>query len=106
MQICAVIQNHAGELLVRARITDYVQRFVRLTARWEEEVQGLTTIDHPSRPFSEGRLGSGVTFADEALVAREMPSNSWRISAWRKKSYYESCAKVSLRFYFDSSPNY
>lgn len=91
--ICAVIQNHGGELLVRARITDYVQRFVRLTARWEEEVLGSTTIEHPSRQFSEGHLGSGVAFADEALVAREMPSNSWRVSTWRKTSYYESYAK-------------
>ncbi|KAF8757951.1 Spindle pole body interacting protein [Rhizoctonia solani] len=88
--ICAVIQHHAGELLVRARVTDYVQRFVRLTARWENEVHKTTEIDHPSRPYSEGQLGSGVTFIDEALVAREMPSNSWRINAWRQTSYYKS----------------
>ncbi|CAE6464791.1 unnamed protein product [Rhizoctonia solani] len=86
--ISAVIQNHAGELLVRARVTDYVQRFVRLAARWETEVNKATEIDHPSKSFSEGRLGSGVTFVDEALVAREMPSNSWRINAWRQTSYY------------------
>ncbi|KAL5633175.1 hypothetical protein ACGC1H_003614 [Rhizoctonia solani] len=86
--ISAVIQNHAGELLVRARVTDYVQRFVRLTARWESEVKKVTEIDHQSKPYSEGRLGSGVTFVDEALVAREMPSNSWRINAWRQTSYY------------------
>ncbi|EUC59750.1 MesA protein [Rhizoctonia solani AG-3 Rhs1AP] len=86
--ISAVIQNHAGELLVRARVTDYVQRFVRLAARWESEVKKVTEIDHQSKPYSEGRLGSGVTFVDEALVAREMPSNSWRINAWRQTSYY------------------
>ncbi|KAG8748360.1 hypothetical protein FRC10_005907 [Ceratobasidium sp. 414] len=84
--ICAVIHNHAGELLVRARITDYVQRFVRIAARWEEDVYGATTIDHPSRSFSEGALGSGATFADEALISREMVANSWRIAAWRETS--------------------
>ncbi|CAE6402692.1 unnamed protein product [Rhizoctonia solani] len=88
--ISAVIQHHAGELLVRARVTDYVQRFVRLTARWENEVEKATEIDHPSRPYIDGHLGSGVTFIDEALVAREMPSNSWRIHAWRGNSYYKA----------------
>ncbi|CAE7085332.1 unnamed protein product [Rhizoctonia solani] len=88
--ICAVIQNHAGELLVRARVTDYVQRFVRLAARWESEVKKFTEIDHQSKVYSEGQLGSGVTFIDEALVVREMPSNSWRINAWRQTSYYIS----------------
>lgn len=60
---------------------------------------GSTTIDHPNRPFSDGKLGSGATFADEALVSREMPSNSWRISSWRKTSYYESYAKVHCSSY-------
>ncbi|KAG8702880.1 hypothetical protein FRC08_003195 [Ceratobasidium sp. 394] len=91
--ICAVIHNHAGELLVRARITDYVQRFVRIAARWEEEVYGATTIDHPFRSFSEGTIGSGATFADEGLVAREMAANSWRIAAWRETALYKSYAK-------------
>ncbi|QRV88954.1 polarity axis stabilization protein [Ceratobasidium sp. AG-Ba] len=91
--ICAVIQNHAGELLVRARITDYVQRFVRITARWEEEVYGETNIDHRTKPFSEGQLGSGATFPDEAQVTREMPSNSWRIAAWRDTAFYKFYAK-------------
>ncbi|KAG8728498.1 hypothetical protein FRC12_021693 [Ceratobasidium sp. 428] len=91
--ICAVIHNHAGELLVRARITDYVQRFVRIAARWEEDVYGVTKIDHPLRPFSDGTLGSGATFADEALVSREMPSNAWRIAAWRETTFYNSYAK-------------
>jgi hypothetical protein len=91
---------------VRARVTDYVQRFVRLAARWEGEVLGSTTIDHPSRQFGDGKLGSGVTFPDEVLVSREMPSNSWRISAWRKTSYYGSYAKVRLCFrYFYLSVN-
>ncbi|CAE6478836.1 unnamed protein product [Rhizoctonia solani] len=88
--ICAVIQNHAGELLVRARVTDYVQRFVRLTARWESEVKNATEIDHPSKSYSEGHLGSGPIFVDEALVAREMPSNSWRINVWRQTTHYTS----------------
>ncbi|KAG9128250.1 hypothetical protein FRC07_002209 [Ceratobasidium sp. 392] len=91
--ICAVIHNHAGELLVRARITDYVQRFVRIAARWEEDVYGITKIDHPSRSYSDGTLGSGATFADEVLVSREMPSNAWRIAAWRETSSYNSYAK-------------
>ncbi|CAE6467511.1 unnamed protein product [Rhizoctonia solani] len=88
--ISAVIQNHAGELLVRARVADYVQRFVRVAARWECEVNKFTEIDHPSKQYGEGQLGSGVTFIDEALVAREMPANAWRINAWRKTSYYTS----------------
>ncbi|KAF8605973.1 spindle pole body interacting protein [Ceratobasidium sp. AG-I] len=91
--ICAGIQNHAGEQLVRARVADYVQRFVRIAARWEEEVYGSTKIDHSSSPFSDGNLGRGVTFGDEALVAREMPSNSARIAAWRATSYYAAYAK-------------
>jgi hypothetical protein len=82
---------------VRARFTDYVARFVRLAARYDEEVNGLTKIGFPTLSFSERygdrpRLGSGAVFNDESAAAREMMANASRIEAWKKTKmceYYE-----------------
>ncbi|KAI0703720.1 spindle pole body interacting protein [Cytidiella melzeri] len=92
--ITAAISMHYGEAHVRARFTEYATRFVRLAARYEEDVLGLeTTIGYPGTvyielPGEEPRLGSGLCFADEAAGARELAANASRIEAWRRTESY------------------
>lgn len=85
---------HYGEAHVRARFTEYATRFVKLAARYEEDVLGLnTTIGYPNEPYQElpgdePRLGSGLCFTDDPAGARELASNASRIEAWRRTESY------------------
>lgn len=80
---------------MRARFAEYASRFVRLAARYEEEVLGLeTAIGFPTTVYFEGlggepRLGSGLCFSDEAAGVRELAANASRIEAWRRTQSYE-----------------
>ena len=74
---------------------------MKLAARYEEEVLGLTTaIGFPIAVYSEvpgegPQLGSGLCFADEAAGARELAANASRIEAWRRTGSYELWKHVS-----------
>lgn len=98
-QILAAISVHYGEAVIRARFTDYVQRFVRLASRYEEDGGGSpTTIGYRSVPFSSyrnGSLGGGIFFADEATGLKEMQSNAGRIEGWRLTPSYLLYQKAS-----------
>ena len=88
---------------MRARFTEYVLRFVRLASRYEEEVQGSTSIGYPSTPFVDGpgdmaRLGSGMFFLDDAAGARELAANAARIEGFRHTEVYRTFQKASLPF--------
>ncbi|KZT66409.1 spindle pole body interacting protein [Daedalea quercina L-15889] len=90
--ILAAIAAHYGEAHVRARFTEYLLRFVRLAARYEEDTMGSTMIGWPSTPYSERpdgrRLGGGIGFLDEATFSRELALNAARIEAWRRTESY------------------
>jgi hypothetical protein len=100
-QILSAISLHYGEPHVRARFTEYASRFVKLAARYEEEVLGLTTaIGYSTMAYSESsgeepQLGSGLCFSDEAAGARELAANASRIEAWRRTGSYELWKHVS-----------
>jgi hypothetical protein len=94
-EIVQAIQSHFGEAVVRARITDYVRRFVRLASRWEEETFGATSIDHPSVSYTSAtkRPGSGLVFLNGGSpeeVKRELQANTGRIEGWRRTKCYEA----------------
>ncbi|KDQ14075.1 hypothetical protein BOTBODRAFT_33187 [Botryobasidium botryosum FD-172 SS1] len=88
--ILSAISFHYGETLVRSRFTDYVLKFLRVAARYEELAFGSTSIGYPSLSFIEGdtcQLGSGIV-ADDNLGPREMVSNMSRIEGWRATESY------------------
>ncbi|KAL5481024.1 hypothetical protein ACEPAI_9965 [Sanghuangporus weigelae] len=89
--IVNAIQWHFGETLIRARFTEYVQRFVRLAARYEEEYLGSTKIGYPTAPFDpySQQLGSGLIFPDDVSASRELALNAYRIEGWRRTKMYE-----------------
>ncbi|EJC99276.1 spindle pole body interacting protein [Fomitiporia mediterranea MF3/22] len=101
--IINAIQYHFGETLVRARFTEYVLRFVRLVARYEEEYLGGTTkIGFPTVSFDAYayptvQLGSGMIFQDDVSVGRELVANARRIEGWRRTEMY--------RFYLSDFQN-
>lgn len=82
-----------NELQLRARTTEYVQRFVQLAAKYEEDNFGATAIGYPSAAFSETQqlLGSGAVVDDP----KEMAMSTGRIDGWRRSVSYEMCKAVS-----------
>lgn len=93
--ILTAMNNHFGEAHIRLRMVDFVSRFVRLAAYQEYQQTGVVKIGYPSIAYREGRLGSGVVFADETTKQREMRVNTHRIDAWRRTRSYKLYAKVS-----------
>ncbi|KAG8943544.1 hypothetical protein FRC04_002832 [Tulasnella sp. 424] len=100
------VSQHYGETMIRARVAEYVNRFVRIAAAYEDSVLGSTSIGFPMQSFSEtgvsttmigmgipqglgGSLGSGMVFVDDLSKAREMTSNASRIEGWRSTKNYE-----------------
>lgn len=92
--------------MIRARVAEYVNRFVRIAAAYEDSVLGSTSIGFSMQSFSEtgvsttmigmgipqglgGSLGSGMVFMDDLSKAREMTSNASRIEGWRSTKNYE-----------------
>lgn len=76
---------------LRARVTEFVLRFVQLAARHEEDTFGSTAICFPSLSFSDGQLGSGTIPEDP----KEMAMNIGRIEGWRRSVSYELFKAVS-----------
>ncbi|ORY92415.1 docking domain of Afi1 for Arf3 in vesicle trafficking-domain-containing protein [Leucosporidium creatinivorum] len=98
-EILNAIQSHYGEAVIRARFTDYVQRFVRIASRFEEDGGGSkTTIGYPCANFSSHsmRLGGGVVFVDDAQMQREMQSNVGRVEGWKLTKSYKQYQKGYL----------
>lgn len=96
--------------MIRARVAEYVSRFIRIAACYEETAFGTTSVGFPSQPFSEtgvsagmgipqgfgGSLGSGMVFGDEVSSAKEMSWNASRVEGWRLTRSYEYLQQVSL----------
>ncbi|KAM0787441.1 hypothetical protein ACM66B_003521 [Microbotryomycetes sp. NB124-2] len=96
-EVWSAVQAHYGERMIRSRFNDYIQRFVRLASRHEEETSGgVTTIGWPSIPFSNGNLGSGLAFADDGQALREMQANVGRIEGWKGTPSYIAYQQLFL----------
>ena len=93
----ALINEHYGEAHIRARFTDLVTSFVKMSSRYEEEASsnGYTSIGFPSQPFSNGQLGSGTVFNDENSRLRELSANAFRIEGWQDTATYKNYRHVS-----------
>ncbi|KAG8922709.1 hypothetical protein FRC01_013697 [Tulasnella sp. 417] len=50
------VSQHYGETMIRARVAEYVNRFVRIAAAYEDSVLGSTSIGFPMQSFSETGL--------------------------------------------------
>ena len=85
-EVLSAIQAHYGETSIRAKFQDYVFRFVRLAAIYEEQVYQTTDIGWSS---PETVLGYGPVFQDDVLKQKELNANAQRIEGWRQSISYK-----------------
>ncbi|KAI9247594.1 docking domain of Afi1 for Arf3 in vesicle trafficking-domain-containing protein [Helicostylum pulchrum] len=86
-EVLVSIQAHYGETSIRAKFQDYVFRFVRLAAIYEEHVYHTTKIGWN---LPNTALGYGPVFSDDASMKRELHANAQRIEGWRQSISYKS----------------
>jgi hypothetical protein len=91
--VLSAIQTHYGETSIRAKFQDYIFRFVRLTAIYEEQVYHHTNIAAGSDEL--GGLGHGPVFQDDASKQRELNASASRIEGWRKTISYKYYQRVN-----------
>lgn len=86
-----------GERVVRAKWRDWVVKFTRVAAAFEESVYGASALyiggdegAETSKSFTNGILGGhGYVWPDEMSKLKELAGNVTRIEGWRNtRSYY------------------
>ncbi|KAK5989910.1 Protein mesA [Cladobotryum mycophilum] len=81
-----------GERVIRAKWRDWVNKFTRIAAQFEESVYGISAL-HPGGEGQnlaiEGPGGHGYVWADDTAKYKELAGNVTRIEGWRNtRSYY------------------
>ncbi|KAA8567563.1 hypothetical protein EYC84_008038 [Monilinia fructicola] len=81
-----------GEAVIRAKWRDWVVKFTRISAQFEETVYGASALYigvEKAEPGNENVSGHGYVWPDENAKLRELASNVNRIEGWRNtRSYY------------------
>ena len=81
-----------GEAALRSKWRDYISKFTRLAAAFEEGVYGASALYIGASEADAGVAGisgHGYVWPDETARARELGANVWRIEGWRNtRSYY------------------
>lgn len=83
-----------GERVVRAKWRDWVLKFTRVAAQFEEAVYGSSALhfgcdDDLGMAALPAARGHGYVWADDAARNKELAGNATRIEGWRNtRSYY------------------
>lgn len=81
-----------GEAVIRAKWRDWVEKFTRIAAAFEETVYGASALYigvEEAEPGNESVSGHGYVWSDEAAKLRELAGGVMRIEGWRNtRSYY------------------
>lgn len=81
-----------GEGAVRAKWRDWVEKFTRIAAAFEESVYGASALYigvEEAEPGNECISGHGYVWSDETSKLRELAGSVSRIEGWRNtRSYY------------------
>lgn len=107
----SVVARH-GERVIRAKWRDWVLKFTRVAAAFEENVYGASALHIGSDEGTDGGAplipgigtngmlsGHGYVWPDEVAKHRELAGNVTRIEGWRNTRSYYNFIQVS------SSPN-
>ncbi|KAL5598769.1 hypothetical protein BROUX41_003895 [Berkeleyomyces rouxiae] len=91
--ILKAINSRAGERVVRSKWRDWVGKFTRIAATFEETVYGASALfiggDDNEQPPLPGLIGHGYVWPDEVSKNKELAGNVTRIEGWRNtRSYY------------------
>jgi hypothetical protein len=86
-----------GERVIRAKWRDWVVRFTRIAAAFEENVYGASALhvggdEHEHKHITGGQ---GFVWADDTAKHRELAGNVCRIEGWRNTRSYYSYIQVS-----------
>ena len=88
------IATRAGERVIRAKWRDWVLKFTRIAAAFEESVYGASALyigsdEHDNYPHTTNSTGHGYVWADDEKKSKELAGNVTRIEGWRStRSYY------------------
>ncbi|KAL8842647.1 MAG: hypothetical protein Q9170_000422 [Blastenia crenularia] len=86
------ISSRHGESVIRSKWRDYVIKFTRIAAAFEESVYGASALfvgAAEADAGAHGVRGHGYVWSDDSSRARELGANVWRIEGWRNtRSYY------------------
>ncbi|KAK3944289.1 protein mesa [Diplogelasinospora grovesii] len=89
------VNSRVGERVIRAKWRDWVVKFTRIAAAFEESVFGASalyigSVDEPGNVNPPDLLGGhGYVWPDETTKAKELAGNVTRIEGWRNtRSYY------------------
>ncbi|KAK5654132.1 hypothetical protein OQA88_7563 [Cercophora sp. LCS_1] len=95
------IASRAGERVIRAKWRDWVVKFTRIAAAFEESVYGASALyigseEHETNTIGAGGGGHGYVWCDEPSKAKELAGNVTRIEGWRNtRSYYSFIQDVA-----------
>ena len=96
------ISARHGEIALRLKWRDYVLKFVRLAAAFEEAVYGASALFIGAAEADAGAYGvsgHGYVWPDETARARELGAHVWRIEGWRNtRSYYAFIQDIAALF--------
>lgn len=86
------IAARLGERVIRAKLRDWVVKFTRIAAAFEESVYGASALyigGDDADTSNIGISGHGYVWADDNAKQRELAGNVSRIEGWRNtRSYY------------------
>ncbi|KAL8827989.1 MAG: hypothetical protein Q9191_002858 [Dirinaria sp. TL-2023a] len=90
--ILTSITSRHGESVIRQKFRQYIARFTRIAAAFEESVYGASALyvgASDADAGAHGVKGHGYVWVDENARGRELGANVWRIEGWRNtRSYY------------------
>ena len=93
-----------GEGVIRAKWRDWVEKFTRVAAAFEESVYGASALHigvEDAEPKNESVYGHGYVWSDEPAKFRELAGGVHRIEGWRNTRSYFSFKQVNtFRSYF------
>ncbi|MCJ1287768.1 hypothetical protein MMC26_007120 [Xylographa opegraphella] len=86
------IASRHGESVIRSKWRDYIIKFTRIAAAFEEAVYGASALYIGASEADAGAYGvsgHGYVWPDDISRGRELGANVWRIEGWRlTRSYY------------------
>lgn len=96
------IASRHGENVIRAKWRDYIIKFTRIAAAFEESVYGASALyigGEEADAGSAGISGHGYVWGDETTRQRELGGNVSRIEGWRNTRSYYSFIKDLAHLY-------
>ncbi|TVY86738.1 Protein mesA, partial [Lachnellula willkommii] len=91
-----------GEGTIRAKWRDWVEKFTRIAAAFEETVYGASALYigvEEAEPGNESVSGHGYVWSDEAAKLRELAGGVRRIEGWRNTRSYFSFKQDLAQLY-------